>query len=223
VPVGSDGYVYLSNSGPPAGPVDLIADVSGYYSRSATELYEPASPERVLDTRNGTGAAKSPVPDNGTVKLLVAIGDTNIAPAGYMSAVAVNITVVDPSSNGYVTAYADGTGRPGTSNLNYTSGQTVANSAVIPVAASGEIDLTNEMSTSRSTSLLVDIVGYYSTNTNFAGSAFVPIAPSRVFDSRKDGKGQIEAGVQYDLALGLLGPADRRDRDERDGRGQEVH
>ena len=202
VPVGSDGYVYLANSGPPAGPVDLIADVSGYYSRSATELYETASPERLLDTRNGTGAAKGAVSDKGTVKLLVALGNTNLAPVGYMSAVAVNITVVDPSGNGYVTAYADGTGRPGTSNLNYTSGQTVANSAVVPVAANGEIDLTNEMSAPGSTNLLVDVVGYYSTNTDFAGSAFVPIAPSRVFDSRKDGKGQIEAGVQYDLALG---------------------
>lgn len=202
VPVGADGYVYLANSGPPAGPVDLIADVSGYYSRSAPELYKPASPERVLDTRNGTGAKAGAVANGGTVKLSVALGDTNLAPAGYMSAAAVNITVVNPSGNGYITAYADGQNRPGTSNLNYTKGQTVANSAIVPVAANGEIDLTNEMSAAGSANILVDIVGYYSTNANFAGAAFVPIAPSRVFDSRKDGSRQIQNGVEYDLALG---------------------
>lgn len=203
VPVGKDGYVYLANSGPPAGPVDLIADVSGYYSRSATQKYEQEeSPSRLLDTRIGTGAPKAAVPAGGTVKLLVALGDTYLPPPGYISAVAVNITAVDPSGNGFVTAYADGTARPATSTLNYHTGQTVANSAIVPVAANGEIDLTNEMTTAGSANLLVDVVGYYSLNGNFASDAFVPIAPSRVFDSRRDGDGQIENGIVYDLALG---------------------
>lgn len=200
VPVGSDGYVYLANSR--SAPVDLIADVSGYYSLSGASLYEPAIPERVLDTRNGTGAAKGAVHGGGTVKLLVALGNTFLAPPGQMSAVAVNITVVNPTSGGYVTAYADGTSRPGTSNLNFTTGRTVANSAIVPVAANGEIDLTVTMPAVSSTNLLVDVVGYYSTSPGYADSSFVPIAPSRVFDSRKDGMGQFASGFEYDINLG---------------------
>lgn len=200
VPVGSDGYIYLANTG--SAPIDLIADVNGYYSLSGANLYAPAIPERLLDTRNGTGAPKGAVPNNGTVKLLVALGNTFLAPPGDMSAVTVNITVVNPTAGGYVTAYADGTSRPGTSNLNYTAGQTVANSAIVPVAANGEIDLTNVTSATGSTHLLVDVVGYYSTSRGWANSAFVPIAPSRVFDSRKYAKDEIQNGLEYDVNLG---------------------
>ena len=196
MPVGSDGYVYLYNGG--SAPVDLIADVSGYYSLSGASLYAPAIPERVLDTRNGTGAPKGAVQAGGTVRVLVALGNTFLAPPGDMSAVAVNITVVNPSSGGYVTAYADGTSKPGTSNLDFTTGQTVANSAIVPVAANGEIDLT----TTATANLLVDVVGYYSTSPSYADAAFVPISPSRVFDSRKAGNGQLENGIEYDLNLG---------------------
>lgn len=200
VPVGKDGYVYLANSSGPAGPVDLIADVSGYYSRSATQLYEPMySPTRLLDTRKGIGAAQSPVANDGTVPLLVALGNNFLAAPGDMSAVAVNITVVSPTGNGYIAAYADGSSRPTTSTLNYTNGQTVANTAIVPVAADGKIDLTNEMSAAGSTQILVDVVGYFSTD---ALSAYVPLSPSRVFDSRKDGLGQIQNGIEYDLPLG---------------------
>jgi hypothetical protein len=200
VPVGSDGYIYLANTG--SAPIDLIADVNGYYSLSGANLYSPAIPERLLDTRKGTGAPSGAVPNNGTVKLLVALGNSFLAPAGDMSAVAVNITVVNPSAGGYVTAYADGANRPGTSNLNYTAGQTVANSAIVPVAANGEIDLTNVTSATGSANLLVDVVGYYSSMRNWADSAFVPIAPSRVLDSRKYAKDEIQNGLEYDLNLG---------------------
>lgn len=199
VPVGSDGYVYLANKG---GTINLIADVSGYYSRSAPDLYQPVSPVRVLDTRNGTGAPKSAVSNGGTVKLLVALGDTNLAPVGDMTAVAVNITVVNASNGGYIAAYADGASRPGTSNVNFGKGQIVANNAIVPVAANGKIDLTAELGTTASVNVVVDVVGYYSPSMNFATTAFVPIVPSRVFDSREDGEGQIANGIEYDLDLG---------------------
>ncbi len=176
--------------------------MNGYYSLSAANLYEPAIPERLLDTRNGTGAPQGAVPNNGTVKLLVALGNSFLAPPGDMTAVAVNITVVNPSAGGYITAYADGASRPGTSNLNYTQGQTVANSAIVPVAANGEIDLANVTSATGSTNLLVDVVGYYATSPGWAQSAFVPIAPSRVFDSRKYAKDEIQNGLEYDVNLG---------------------
>ena len=202
VPVGADGYVYLANSGPPAGPVNLIAGVSGYYSRAVSQLYNTVYfPQRILDTRNGIGAPERAVPSGGTVKLLVAQGTEYLPTPGEMTAAVVNITVVNPTGNGYVTAYADGTSQPGTSTLNYTKGQTLANSAIVPVAPNGEIDLTNEMTSAGSTELLVDVAGFFEVG-GYSMSAFVPITPSRVFDSRKDGEGQIDNGIEYDLDLG---------------------
>ncbi|WP_152626700.1 hypothetical protein [Streptacidiphilus carbonis] len=199
VPVGSDGYVYVADKG---GTINLIADISGYYSRTAPNLYQPATPQRLLDTRNGTGAPKGAVSSGGTVKLLVALGDTYLPPAGEMTAAAVNITVVNATNAGFVTTYADGASQPGTSNVNFGKGQIVSNNAVVPVAADGKIDLTAALGTTGSVDLVVDIVGYYSASMNFASTAFVPIAPSRVFDSRQDGQGQIANGIEYDLNLG---------------------
>jgi hypothetical protein len=202
VPVGTDGYIYLANAGSTAGPIDLVADVSGYYTHSNADEFETASPERLLDTRNGTGAPEGKIPAGGTVKLLAALGNTNLPPVGYISAIAVNITVTDPNGNGFITAYADRSSKPDASNLNYGTGQTIANNAVVPVGADGEIDLTNTMSGSGSTDLVVDVLGYYSSNPDFATAAYIPVAPSRVFDSRLDGAGQIQTGVNYELALG---------------------
>jgi hypothetical protein len=119
-----------------------------------------------------------------------------------MTAVAVNITVVNASNGGYIAAYADGASRPGTSNVNFGKGQIVANNAIVPVAANGKIDLTAELGTTASVNVVVDVVGYYSPSMNFATTAFVPIVPSRVFDSREDGEGQIANGIEYDLDLG---------------------
>ena len=42
-----------------------------------------------------------------------------------------NLTVTAPTAGGYLTAYPPDTTRPGVSNLNFNSGQTVANLALL--------------------------------------------------------------------------------------------
>jgi hypothetical protein len=125
------------------------------------------------------------VQNGGTVKLLTALNDTALPPAGDMTAMDVNITVVNPTIGGYITAYADGASRPGTSTVNYATGQTVANNAIVPVRVDGSIDLTDIMNAAGSLNLVVDVEGYFSTGGLWA---YVPTSPSRVFDSRKDGQ-----------------------------------
>lgn len=181
VPVGSDGYVYLGNSA--GGSVDLIADITGYYHRSAGDLHEATyTPMRLLDTRNGTGAAKARVGKGGIVSLLVAQNDTYLPAPGDMDAVVVNLTVTDTTGSGFITGYADGASVPNASNVNYAAGQTVANLAIVPVSSAGKIDLFNG---GGSVDLIADVVGYYSKDVvpQVAG-AYVPVTPTRVFDSR---------------------------------------
>jgi len=71
--------------------------------------YAAVAPTRILDTRNCTGAAKGAVSDNGTVKLLVALGNTNLA-LGYwaqpIDAIDMNVTVAGTKSNGYLSLYS---------------------------------------------------------------------------------------------------------------------
>ncbi len=137
VPVGADGKVTLYNKS--IGTAQLIADVAGYYltgAPTAAGAFKALNPSRFLDTRTSSG----PVAPDGTVSFQV--GGVNGIPAT-VSAVAVNVTATETKSFGFVTAYASGTTRPNTSNLNYVQGQTVPNMVTIPVGADGKVTLYN--------------------------------------------------------------------------------
>ncbi|GHI13918.1 hypothetical protein Scinn_33810 [Streptomyces virginiae] len=133
VPVGADGTVKLFNAS--WGTAHLIADVFGYYSDDrAGATFHAAAPRRVLDTRT-TGA----VPARGnTVLDLSGSGE-----AGRAKAVVLNVTVTDPKSDGHLTVWPSGTTRPDSSNLNWTTGRTVANLVTVPVGADGKVEIAN--------------------------------------------------------------------------------
>ena len=155
--VGTNGRVAVRNGS--SGTVDLVADLAGYVlsgTPSQPGAYTSLTPLRLLDTRSGLGAAKAMVGPGGTVRLQV--GGRGGVPTTAVSAVVLNVTVVGSTRGGYVTAFADGTGRPTASNLNFVGGQTVANLVVVPVAPNGRVDLYN--GSAGSTHLLADVAGY---------------------------------------------------------------
>jgi Bacterial Ig-like domain (group 3) len=117
----------------------------------------PLTSARVLDTRAGTGAPKSPVATGGTVHLAV-LGVGGI-PASGVSAVVLNMTVTGSTRAGFITAYADATTKPGASNLNFTPGQTIPNLVVVPVGADGSVALFN--GSAGTAQLIADVAGYY--------------------------------------------------------------
>ncbi|MFE9467404.1 hypothetical protein ACFYNW_27765 [Streptomyces virginiae] len=133
VPLGADGTVKLFNAS--WGTVHLIADVFGYYSGDqAGAAFHTAGPQRMLDTRT-TGA----VPARGSTVLDLS-GSRELARA---RAVVLNVTVTDPKSDGHLTAWPSGTTRPDSSNLNWTTGRTVANQVTVPVGADGKVEIAN--------------------------------------------------------------------------------
>jgi hypothetical protein len=73
------------------------------------------------------------------------------------TAVVLNVTVTEPTGAGYVTVYPCGTDTPGTSNLNYTPGQTIANTVIAKIGTDGKICIY----TSTTTHLVIDLNGYY--------------------------------------------------------------
>ena len=100
-------------------------------------------------------------------------------------AVAVNLTVVEPRSTGYLTAFPCASGRPLVSNSNYVRDQVVASAAVVPVGADGSICVfSNE-----GTHVVVDVTGSFP-----GGAGFVPLAPERLVDTRLANGGQPQAG-----------------------------
>ena len=51
----------------------------------------------------------------------------------------VPITAVAPTASGFVSVYPDGQPRPGVSNLNFVTNQTIPNLVVVPVV-NGKVD-----------------------------------------------------------------------------------
>ncbi|MFC5030914.1 N-acetylmuramoyl-L-alanine amidase [Streptomyces sp. DSM 41987] len=168
-----------------AGNVNLLADLTGYYSTSTTgSRFNSAGPTRVLDTRSGLGAAKAPVGPGASIALQVA--GVGAVPATGVTAVVLNVTAVAPTSGGFVSVYPDGQPRPGVSNLNFVAKQTIPNLVVVPVV-NGKVDFYNLLGT---VDLLADLTGYYTST----GSVFNTAGPTRVLDTRS-GTGGIHAPV----------------------------
>lgn len=168
----ADGNVGFYNF---AGNVEVICDSFGYFddgSAAATGglRYSGLSkPVRVVDTRNGTMPSGSAT----SARFTLAIGETRIiklagnagVPAAGAEAVAINVTVDRPGAAGFLSTYpadqSDTAGR-NTSMLNFVPGSTVANFAIVKLAAGGpqqgQIKIYN--GSTATLELLVDLFGY---------------------------------------------------------------
>lgn len=180
VPVSKDGYVELYNGGWNA--VDLLADVTGYFHRSANDGYTSLAPVRFVDTREGLGAARGQVAGQSAIG--VQITGRSGVPAG-ASAVALNVTVTNPREAGHLTVFPAGQAAPSTSSLNFAAGQTIANSVIVPVGADGKVNIRN--GAWAGADVIVDVVGYYGAGSKAAFSTLGDsgmTSPWRIEDSR---------------------------------------
>lgn len=162
--------------GEPAGadPLQPAADNSG-------EFHE-VSPVRLLDTRNNIGG-RSTALGAGEVHLVTIAGASAQLPATGIDSVVMNVTAVDSTASGFLTVYPSAAARPGVSNLNFATRQTVANQVMVKVGADGKIAIYNAFGT---THVLVDVVGWFGTASAADGGGFVFLPPSRILDTRRD-------------------------------------
>ncbi len=153
VPIGSNGSISLEVHG----NSQVLADVFGYFDPTGTLKYTKTGPQRLLDTRSAVGiATTTPIQGGQTVKLQVTGGTTGV-PAG-VQAVVLNVTVTGTTGSGNLSAYADGSNPPTTSNLNWVAGWTVPNLVMVPVGPNGVVDL----HVTSTTHVIADVFGYFS-------------------------------------------------------------
>ena len=91
------------------------------------------------------------------------------------AAVALNVTVVDPTRSGFVTVYPCGAEQPLASNVNFTAGAVVPNAVIAKVGIGGKVCLY----VSSDTHLVVDVNGYFP-----SASSYHSMNPARVLDTR---------------------------------------
>lgn len=162
---------------------DVLVDVTGSYSTSPQALtFNPQSPTRIYDSRFGGGPLRA------RETRVIAV------PAG-AAAVAVNVTVTEPSAPGFLTVFPCQATLPVVSNINYTAGQTVAN--LVQIGTSGGTICVHSHSRAH---VVIDLEGTYdSTGT---GLHYQSVPPTRLVDTRS-GVGSVFGRPALDA--GLLG------------------
>lgn len=150
---------------------------------------------RLVDTR--AGSRPSP---GGTVR----VARPSVVPIG-ATAVAVSLMTTDSLGPGYFTAHPAGGVRPDTSVLNTDGvGQTRAATVVVPLGDDGF-----DVFTSGGDHVIVDLQGYFTgPNANrTATGLFVPIRPTRLADTRRDGEVLHRAGEREWSTASVVGDA----------------
>jgi hypothetical protein len=172
-----------------------------------TPNYLALSPARLADTRPGGQTVDGLYQGEGsraagsTLQLTVA-GRGRVDPAA--TAVALNVTVVGPLGNGFVTVFPCGEVQPKASNLNFTPGSVIPNAVVAKVGAAGQVCIF----VSATTDLVVDVAGFFPPSTSLHS-----INPARALETRTDaglttvdglqqGDGPRAAGSSTSLQIG---------------------
>jgi hypothetical protein len=136
-----------------------VAQASGG-SSATPSAYVAMDPVRVLDHR-APSAGNGPRLRVGRPLDLVITGAA--VPSG-ATAVTMNLTVVNPTRAGFVTARAaDARGRPSTSTVNFNAGDTIANSTTVALSRAGAVRFVYDAYAERTgeLQLVVDVLGYY--------------------------------------------------------------
>ncbi len=182
-------------------PTNLAADITGYIPTASGVV--SLDPARLLDTRP-TGETVDnrfekvgKLSAGGMVELDV-LGRGGVPSSG-VGAVVLNVTMIRPDGNGFVTVYPCGT-RPLASSMNAPAGLgVVANEVIAKLSGTGTVCLFS----STPTNLAADITGYIPT-----ASGVVSLDPARLLDTRPTGEtvdnrfekvGKLSAGGMVEL------------------------
>jgi hypothetical protein len=155
---------------------------------SSERLFAGQTPTRLVDTRAQYGAFPRGVL-RGTDTLTLDVGSTR--------PLALNLAAVFPTAPGFLGLYPCADGYPGTSSINFSAGETVANMALATPDADGLVCV-HAYVPGGEVHVVIDRFGDFNAVAGFAGTP-----PQRRFDSR-DGHGKLAAGATY--VLGGLSP-----------------
>ncbi len=202
VQLSSSGTISITNG--PMGSCDVIVDLQGYYAPNSTFSnaggYTAIQPARLVDTRDSSGKYQDPgmTLNQGGTDTFQVEGYGGVPLSG-VEAVVLEVTATNTTANGgYFTVWPGGGSSPVASDLNWSSGQTVANRVIAKLSSSGSVSVYNAVG---SADLVVDVVGWYDDGTvsSDTGGYFNAIDPIRIADTRP--------GYPYQLSGNTLGAA----------------
>ena len=159
VPVAADGTiaaVFHTHPGT-TGRLDLVIDISGYFTATGGTLFHTLSPARILDTRSSTGLG-GPIPAAAPQTLQVT-GAGGVP--GDAVAISANLTVTQQSYGGWAAMGPAVSPSTPFSNLNFPVSDNRANGVIVPLTADGKVQLVYGAPSGQATHLILDVNGYF--------------------------------------------------------------
>jgi hypothetical protein len=154
----------------------LIADVNAYFPTGSA--IGSLTPGRLLDTRAPNLTVDNLFSGAG-LRPAKSITELQITGRGGVPAdatsVMLNVTATGATGSGFITVFPCGETVPNASNLNYTTGDTIANAVITKIGGGGKVCLYVDATTH----LIADVNAYVR-----AGSSFTTLTPGRLLDSR---------------------------------------
>ena len=154
------------------GAVGVAAGVGVSPDTATNAVYVPLAPSRVLDTRSGNGLG-GPLTNHVPQTLQVADrfpSDPAVNVPASALAITGNLTVTASTSGGYVALTPVQVAYPGTSTINFTSGQTLANGVTVPLGSGGTISFTFVGTPGAYVHVILDISGYFVAGSGGSGA-----------------------------------------------------
>jgi uncharacterized protein (DUF1800 family) len=139
----------------------LIAALPDTVQAQASRLYTVPHC-RVVDTRGPIGPYGGPALAASTSRTF-GFSQCGVSPTA--RAVALNVTVTGSTVGGYLTLYPSGGAAPLSSTINFRTGQTRANNAIVKLGAGALLSVAAGYSTGN-THFIIDLIGYFDSPTN---------------------------------------------------------
>jgi ELWxxDGT repeat protein len=159
----------------------VAADVTGY--APAGSEYEALKPARLLDSRDGKQTADGEFAEVGRMAaddvIELEVLDRGGVPAAGVGSVVLNVTMIRPDGNGFMTIYPCGD-RPLASSINAPrGGGVVANEVIAKVSDVGTVCIYSSVGTH----VAADVAGYVP-----VGTGITSLDPRRLLDTRDTGE-----------------------------------
>ena len=164
-------------SAPAAGALILALAVGFALPAIATAAgssFFTVAPCRAIDTRDPVGPYGGPAISAGGLRTVVLGGRCGVSTIA--TAVALNVTVTQPSAGGHLTLHPAGTTAPVSASVNYGAGMTRANSAIVSLGAGGGLAVSSGQ-LSGIAHVIIDVYGYFDPSGN--GAPVVDAGPDQ--------------------------------------------
>ncbi|MHB1853434.1 MAG: IPT/TIG domain-containing protein [Acidimicrobiales bacterium] len=158
----------------------------------------PITPARICDTRPGNPSGLTGAADQCLGHTLVAGSPLDIqvsgvggVPTSGVTAAVLNVTVTDTAAAGFLTVYPAGGPAPGTSNIDFSAGETVANQVQVGLSQGGQVAVV----ASAAADVVVDVDGYFASPAPTGSGLLQPLTPSRICDTRPGNPSDLSGGA----------------------------